>query len=56
MIIDDEFLYELMDCRNHGGVNSKDSFHAVHNLINRKMPINNREYSLYESKSGPKSK
>lgn len=48
-IIDDEFLYELMDCRNNGGVNSRDSYRAVHNLINRKFPINTREYSPYES-------
>lgn len=47
MIIDDEFLYELMDCRNNGGVNSKDSYRAVHNLINRKFPINTRENSPY---------
>lgn len=48
MIVDDEFLCELMDCRNHGGVNLEDSFYAVHHLINRKFP-NKKGYTPYES-------
>jgi len=56
MIIDDEFLNELMGYRNNGAITSERSSQAVHNLINRKFPINARKYSSYEGEEKYSSK
>lgn len=51
IIIDEEFINELFDYKNknNGMLDSKDCYHTVYHLINRKFPINYEELSPYES-------
>ena len=49
IIIDENFISDLFACKNknNGILDLKDCYNTVHNLINKKFPINYEEFSSY---------
>lgn len=58
IIIDEKFINDLLTCKIENGVviDSKDSYIAVHRLIDRKFPINDKEISYYGNEGKYKSR